>query len=34
MGQMSNRSLNRRELRVLGSFRNFVRQRDAFGFVS
>jgi hypothetical protein len=30
MGQMSNRSSNRRELRVLGSFRNFAH-REAVG---
>jgi hypothetical protein len=30
MGQMSNRASNRRELRVLGSFRNFAH-REAVG---
>jgi len=31
MGQMSNRSSNRRELRVLGSFRNFAHRQEAVG---
>ena len=31
MGQMSNRSSNHRELRVLGSFRNFAHPREAVG---
>ena len=31
MGQMSDRSSNRRELRVLGSFRNFAHRQEAVG---
>jgi hypothetical protein len=31
MGQMSKRSSNRRELRVLGSFRNFAHRQEAVG---
>jgi hypothetical protein len=31
MGQMSNRSSNRREMRILGSFRDFAHRQEVLG---